>query len=162
MSQWMADTFVPPVSGYDRPTARCTVPPIFSSTMIEPIGAVDARVGADPELAEHARAVVGVEHRLQHFVAALGASAHHAALAEPERDPGDLAAARQTTGCRSGLSLSRVLDRAGEDFARRHVALAVGVDPRTARRPDKRQVGPRSLDPDLARAVDSRSIHRLL
>ena len=38
MSQWTADSFVPPVSGYDRPTARCTVPPIFSSSRIIPTG----------------------------------------------------------------------------------------------------------------------------
>ena len=38
MSQWTALSFVPPVSGYERPTAKWTVPPIFSSNRIAPIG----------------------------------------------------------------------------------------------------------------------------
>ena len=38
MSQWTADVLVPPVSGYDEPTARWTVPPIFSSKRIAPTG----------------------------------------------------------------------------------------------------------------------------
>jgi len=37
MSQWTADSFVPPVSGYERPSARWIVPPIFSSNRIVPI-----------------------------------------------------------------------------------------------------------------------------
>ena len=36
MSQWMADSFTPPVSGYDRPRARWIVPPIFSSSSVIP------------------------------------------------------------------------------------------------------------------------------
>ena len=31
MSQWMRDSFVPPMSGRPFPSARCTVPSIFSS-----------------------------------------------------------------------------------------------------------------------------------
>ena len=31
MSQWMELRFVPPVTAYELPTARCTVPSIFSS-----------------------------------------------------------------------------------------------------------------------------------
>ncbi len=38
MSQCTADSLTPPVSGYERPTARWTVPPIFSSSRIIPTG----------------------------------------------------------------------------------------------------------------------------
>ena len=36
-SQCSADSFLPPVSGYERPSARWTVPPIFSSNSVAPI-----------------------------------------------------------------------------------------------------------------------------
>jgi len=34
MSQWRALSFLPPVSGYDAPTAAWKVPPIFSSNSV--------------------------------------------------------------------------------------------------------------------------------
>src|SRR6266545_4568264 len=37
-SQCSAERFLPPVSGYERPRARWTVPPIFSSKRIVPVG----------------------------------------------------------------------------------------------------------------------------
>ena len=102
--------------------------------------AVDPEVGADPELAEDAGAVVGVERRLQVGVAALGARGHHAALAELERHVLDHHAARRRRDREADPALGRVLVRAGEDLAGRHVALAVGVDPRAAL--DVRASGP--------------------
>ena len=61
MSQWIALSFVPPVNEYELPSARCTVPSIFSSKRDVLHEALDARVAADAELAEPARALVGVE-----------------------------------------------------------------------------------------------------
>src|SRR5262245_11734303 len=55
-------------------------------------GAVgDAVVGPDPELAEAARAIVGVEHLDEELLALLGARVDDPAALEPEPDPGDLA-----------------------------------------------------------------------
>jgi len=56
---------------------------------------VDAEVRPDPDLPEHARAVVGGEHRLQHLVAAVCPRRHHAPLTELQLDAGDLDAARR-------------------------------------------------------------------
>ena len=66
------------------------MPAIFSSSRVEPVGAVDPGVGADPELAEEARAGVGGERRLEVLLAALGASADHLAVRERQLDALDL------------------------------------------------------------------------
>ena len=82
----------------ERPSARWTVPPIFSSNRIVPIGRVDAEVRADADLAEAARAVVGGQRALQVVVAALGARLDDLAVAELELDAVDVDARRATSG----------------------------------------------------------------
>ena len=71
MSQWSALSFVPPMNGKPRPSARWTVPSIFSSKSC-PHVPLDPGVAADPELAEAARALVGVEQRPQEVRVRLG------------------------------------------------------------------------------------------
>ena len=112
--------------------------------------AVDPEVRPDPDLPEPRRAVVGGQRRLQVLLAAAGARGDDAALAELELDVGDLDAARARRHREAHAALGRRLDRAGEDLARGHVALAVGVDPGAALA-RQREVGPLGLDPDLAR-----------
>ena len=73
-----------------------TVPPIFSSSRISRGAAVDPVVGADPELAEAAGALVGVEHLDQELLAALGAGVDDLAALEAKPHAGDLAAADQS------------------------------------------------------------------
>ena len=79
--------------------------------------------------------------------------------AELELDPGDLDAARARRDREADPALGGVLDRAGEDLARRHVAPAVGVDPGAAG--DARAAG-RSRRPRCAARArgSSRSIRR--
>ena len=75
-SQCTADSFVPPVSGYERPSARWTVPPIFSSNRIAPDRAVDAEVRADARARRgSARPGRSRASRCRYAVAALGARA---------------------------------------------------------------------------------------
>ncbi len=120
------------------------MPPIFSSKRIAPIGRSMPKFVPMPSSPGKRAFFVGVERRLQVVVAALGLGRHQAALAELQRHVLD----DQRRAARSG-SVKRitpsadVLVRAGEDLARRHVALAVGVDPGAAvdRQP---QVGPRA------------------
>ena len=135
-SQCTADSFVPPVSGYERPSARWTVPPIFSSNRIVPDRAVDAEVRADAELAEAARAPVGLERRGRRY------SSPRWPRRAPTTSPSRNSSSTPSTSTPRGADgivkrirpSARVLVRAGEDLARGHVALAVGVDPRAARR----------------------------
>ena len=84
-------------------------------------------------------------------MAALGARVDDAPVAELELDAGDLDAARARRDREADAALGGVLERAGEDLARRHVAPAVGVDPRAAgdAQPQVRALG---LDAQLARA----------
>ena len=70
----------------------------------------------------------------RYSLAALGAGVDDRARAELELDPGDLDAARARRDREADAALGGVLERAGEDLARRHVAPAVGVDPGAARR----------------------------
>ena len=109
------------------------MPPIFSSNRIAPIGAVDAEVRADADLAEAAGAVVGGERAAQVLLAALGARARR-----PRRR--GTSARRRRRRRRAGdermvkriAPVAPVSMRAGEDLAAGHVALAVGVDPGAA------------------------------
>src|SRR3954454_13812467 len=89
----------------------------------------DAVVGADPELAQPAGALVGVEHLVQELLALLGRRLHHLAALEAEANAGDLAAAVGGGERERHLALDRVLDRAGEELAVRHVVLADAGDP---------------------------------
>ena len=71
------------------------MPAIFSSSRIEPVGPVDARVGADPELAEEAGAVVGLERGLEVVARrARRVALDDLAVRERQLDAGDLDAAR--------------------------------------------------------------------
>ena len=69
MSQWIELSFVPPMNVYELPSARWIVPSIFSSNADVLHEALDARVAADAELAEPARALVGVERLDQELLA---------------------------------------------------------------------------------------------
>ncbi len=62
----------------------------------QPGGAIDPRVGADPKLAEEARAGVGGQHLLEVALAPLGAGLDDLAVPEGELDAGDLDAARDS------------------------------------------------------------------
>src|SRR3954453_13179258 len=86
----------------------------------------DAVVRADAELAEAAGPVVGIEHLDQEVLALLGGGVDDLAALEAKPNSGDLApgvARRQVEG---DLALGRVLDRAREELAVRHVVLALG------------------------------------
>ena len=86
----------------------------------------------------------------RYCLAALGVRLDHAAALEAQRDPLDRHAARAGRDRVADRALRGVLQRAGEDLARGHVALAVGVDPRAAVDAQP-QVGALRLDPQLAR-----------
>ena len=62
------------------------MPPIFSSSRISPVPAVIPKLVPMPELAEPARALVGVEHLDQEVLAALGARVDDLAGLEAEAD----------------------------------------------------------------------------
>jgi len=57
MSQWIELTFVPPVNVYELPTARWTVPSIFSSNATFFMKRWSAGVAADAELAQRVEQV---------------------------------------------------------------------------------------------------------
>src|SRR5690606_23691042 len=80
-----------------------------------PVG--DAEVGADPELAEAAGALVGVEHLDQELLAALGGRVDDLAALEAEADARDLAAGVGRRQVEGDLALRGVLERAGEELA---------------------------------------------
>ena len=112
------------------------MPPIFSSNRIVADRAVDAEVRADADLAEPPRALVGGRApRCRYSSPALGARVDDLAVAELELDARDVDAGRRADGTVKRIAaLALVLVRAGEDLARGHVALAVGVDPGAALR----------------------------
>ena len=113
-------------------------------------GAIDPRIGADPYFAEQRGARIGLQRGLEVLLAALGARVDHLAVAEAELDAGDRDPARPGGNREADPPVRGALERAGEDLAAGHVALAVGVDPRAALNLE-RQVGAVGLDSDLAR-----------
>ena len=135
MSQWTALSFVPPVSGYERPTREVDGAADLLVEQDRADRAVDAGVRADAELAEPAGAGVGVERRQQ-----VGARRARRARRRPgRRGRSSSTPATSTPRGLDGIvkrmrALGRVLVRPGEDLARRHVAAAVGVDPGAAAR----------------------------
>ena len=86
---------------------------------------VDPVVRADPELAEAAGALVGVEQADQELLAALGGRVDDLAGLEAKAHAGDLAAADHRGQVERDLALDRVLDRRREELAVGHVVLAV-------------------------------------
>src|SRR5207253_2663539 len=92
----------------------------------------DARVRADPELAEEPGAGVGLERLEQVGLAALGTGVDDLARLEAQLDAGDVDPRRAGRDGEAHGARGRVLVRAGEDLARREVAPAVGVDPGAA------------------------------
>src|SRR5262249_14523162 len=113
---------------------------------------VDAEVRPDPELAEKPRAAVGLERALQVVVAGLRPRADDPAVRELELDPVDVDALGRRAHGEADGAVGAVLDRAGEDLAAGHVALAVRVHPGPA--PDaEREVGALRLDAEVARAL---------
>ena len=111
------------------------MPPIFSSSRIIPTGAVDAEVRADADLAEPGGAVVGGERgRAGTPRRARRAPRPRGRASKRSVDPLDRHAARARRDRVADRALGGVLERAGEDLAGGHVALAVGVDPGAARR----------------------------
>ena len=150
MSQWTADSLMPPVSGYERPTARWTVPPIFSSNRIAPTGRsmpklvpIRSRRAATRRRRWRASSS-GTPRRARRARTRRGPRGTRARCPRPRRRRG-------SRGSCSGCGPRRVLVRAGEDLAGGHVALAVGVDPRAALDVE-REVGALGLDAQLARA----------
>ena len=78
----------------------------------------DARVAADAELAEPARALVGVEHLQQELLVRSGGGVDDAPAGETQPDPGHLSAV--VDGRKLGeadLPLRGVLERAPEELA---------------------------------------------
>ena len=112
MSQWTADSLTPPVSGYERPTARCTVPPIFSSNRIVPTGRSMPKFVPIPISPSARRAGVGGERLAQVVLALVGARRDDPAGAELELDPLDRHAARARRDREADVALGGVLDRA--------------------------------------------------
>ena len=74
MSQWTALSFVPPMNGKPLPMARWIVPSIFSSKSVLRMCVLDSGVAADPELAEHGRALVHRQHLLEEVLVSSSAA----------------------------------------------------------------------------------------
>ena len=104
-----------------------------------PGAAVDAEVGADPELAEPARALIRVEQAHQVVLATLGACVDHLPRVEPQAGTHHLASAHHRRKVERDLTLDGVLDRGGEELAVRHVVLTVGGD----------ELAPGDAEPDV-------------
>ena len=159
-SQCSADSFLPPVSGYERPSARWTVPPIFSSKRIVPIGRSMPKFVPMPS-SPRRRAPSSVAARA-------GGSRRRARRARrrprrrgtPARRPATWTPAGRGRDVEAHDPVRARLVRAGEDLAAGHVALAVAVDPRAAL-DVQRQVGAVGLDADLARAFQALDERRL-
>ena len=154
MSQWMALSFTPPVLGELLPSARWIVPSIFSSNSMFFMWRVMRRVAADAELAEPARALVGVERRDQELLAA---SADASTTRPPSKRSRIAAAlAPEVDGRELGErdhALGRVLDRRGEELAAREV-LPARVDRELPPRDRQRQVGLGADDAHLVGRVE--------
>src|SRR5690606_33345921 len=81
---------------------------------------VDAVVRADPELAEPAGALVGVEEPDEILLAALRRSVDDLPGLEAKAHARDLPAAHHRGQVEAHLALDRILDRAGEELAVGH------------------------------------------
>ena len=152
MSQCTAELFVPAalrIGHPDRHVDRA------ADLLVEQDllgGGGDAEVRADSELAQPARAVVGVEHLDEELLALLGRGVHHLAVLEAHAHAGHGAAAVARREREDDLAVHRVLHRAGEELAVGHVVLAHARDP-VAPRHAKRDVGAVRLDADLLLAL---------
>ena len=110
----------------------CTVPPIFSSRSVSSVGLVDRLVEPERELAERARALVGVERGAQELLAALGLGLDAAPGLEAQARALDALAAPGRGHRERHDALGRVLARAGEDLAVGQVVAPGGADPAAA------------------------------
>src|SRR5581483_8653051 len=117
--------------------------------------ALDAAVAADPELAEHGRALVDREGRVQERLVRPGRALDDAPAAEDEPYARHLVAvvARGVLGERHD-ALGRVLDGAVEDLAARHVRVG-GRDLPLPAAQAERQVGAVADDPDAVGPVEA-------
>ena len=115
----------------------------------------DARVAADPELAEPARALVGVEHLQQELLVGGGGGVDDASAVEAEPDSGHLAAV--VDGRKLGeadLSLGGVLEWASEELAAGQIGTE-RIDFHRATLEGKAYIRLRPDDPHLARSVEA-------
>src|SRR5438132_2277509 len=114
----------------------------------------DARVAADAELAERARAVVAVEGLDQELLVVIGRGVDDAPFLEAEPDSGHLAAGVDGRKLREGdRSGGRVLEGRVEELPARHVG-ATGVHLALASFEAEREVRPLGDDLHLARVVE--------
>ena len=124
MSQWTAETFVPPRSGKraDRDVHRA-VHLLVEERVPHVTG--DSGVAADPELTERARALVGVERLEQVLLLRVGRGIDDPAALETEANPVDVATSIHTRELgERDRSLGRVLDGAAEELATGDVGAA--------------------------------------
>src|SRR5215207_1064317 len=120
-----------------------------------PEGTVDALVAADPELAEAACALVGVERREQEVLVALRRRLDDRAALEAEADSLHLVAAVPARVLAEGHDpVRRVFDRAVEDLAGRHVRVA-GVHLAVPAREREGEVGVDTDDPHVFGGVEA-------
>src|SRR4029079_2865087 len=111
-------------------------------------GAVDAEVRADPELADEARAAVRLECAVQVLGPGRGVGADDLAVAELELDAVHVDGLRRRADREPDPADGPRVAQAVADLTARHVALAVGVDPR-APGDAEREVGALGLDADV-------------
>src|SRR3954454_288345 len=114
----------------------------------------DAEGGADPDLAQEARAVVGGQRALQVLVADRRAARDDLAVAQLELHAVDVDPGRRRADGEAHAAVGALLVRAGEDLAAGHVAPAVGVDPRAAGDAEG-DVGALGLEAQLARRAQA-------
>ena len=128
------------------------MPPIFSSNRIAPTGR-SMPVFVPMPISPSRRAPGSVSSVASRYSWPRSA---RASTTRPARNSSSIPATSTPRGldgiAEADAALGRVLDRAGEDLARRHVAAAVGVDPGAAVDAEP-QVGAVGLDPQLARAA---------
>ena len=149
MSQWTADSLVPPVSGYERRPrgGRCRRSSRRAGSS-RPAGRCrsSCRSRSRPAARRPRRwraSRAGTPRRGPRVPRPRGPPRSAARSPRPRRRAG-------STGSCSGCAPSAESStRAGEDLAGGHVALAVGVDPRAALDAE-REVGALGLDPQLA------------
>ena len=115
----------------------------------------DARIAADPELAEPAGTVVAGEHLEQIGLVGVCGGVHHLSVLEAKTNARDLAARVQRGELREAdRPLGRVLHRAAEELATGDVR-AAGVDLHRAARDRQAEVGLGTDDPHLLGGVEA-------